>query len=293
MSFFDRQSISETIFIQRKTPNQAPESGSEDVIKDFDLDVKLLQSYSFLSAVTAQSFTMHALVQFTTRKWLQARSEGEFWNNRFVRGLNAAFPENIGYKNWSSCATLFPHVKAAQSSKPMDESTSKIWASLLYRCASYAFRRGLEADAHTMANLSVDEIIELEGQESDLAFRGMLLLSELTIGHPSPTIEGCLQAQVVEISKIIYGGDTLETMDAKRLLANFYLRRGRCKEAENIQVEVMETSRQLLGDEDQNTLDNVGDLVATYYIQHSYEKAADLGERLLQSRHRTLRPRDH
>jgi hypothetical protein len=39
--------------------------------------------------------------------------------------------------------------------------------------------KGLRGDAHTIASLSTDELARIEGQESKLAFRGMMFLADM------------------------------------------------------------------------------------------------------------------
>jgi hypothetical protein len=99
MSFFDRQSIPESVLRRapallvcdqkrptkkwaslRRTlrrfkhedaaPDQVLENVLETAARGFDLDMKLLRSYSFIFAATTETFTMHILVQLSTRKWL-------------------------------------------------------------------------------------------------------------------------------------------------------------------------------------------------------------------------------
>jgi hypothetical protein len=85
---------------------------------------------------------MHSLVQFTTRRWLQARSEEQIWNEQFVYNLDAAFPKPFNCIHWSTCEALYPHVRAALNLKPTDQAASTTWTLLLYRCAVYFWIKG-------------------------------------------------------------------------------------------------------------------------------------------------------
>jgi tetratricopeptide (TPR) repeat protein len=290
MSFFDRQSIPQAILRRRETSGQSRGEKRGRSHHDFDLDIKLLRSYAFISAVNADTFTMHSRVQFAMRKWLQARSLECLWKEHFINVLDRTFSEACGYEDWSTCEALYPHIKAAQSLKPPDRIVSKIWAELLYNCAFYAWNRGLRADAHLMAKLSTDEFVRLEGQESSLAFRGMAYLAEITAKDPSLPITSNLQEELVEISKKIYGDDSIMTAECAGMLAESYRRQGRLQDAANVQLEVVAILRRLLGDEDPATLSRTSDLAAIYGSQKLCEKAADLDEYVLGVRKRIFGP---
>jgi tetratricopeptide (TPR) repeat protein len=319
MSFFDRQSIQESVlrglpatqvgyrkrlkekwsslrqFLCKPNHNHAApgevlgevhEIGSQA----FDRDIALLRSYSFISAATAETFTMHSLVQLSTRKWLRARSEEEYWNAQFVRCLDAAFPKRSRYMHWSVCEALYPHVKATLDLKPTDQAASTTWAMLLLRCAEYASDKGLTEDACTMASLSTGELTRNEGQESKSALRGMMLLADMTASDmSSPTVDTeRSEAQLVTICKRSYGEDTVQFAKCKGILADSYRRQGRLKDAEDIQVKVVESLKRLQGDEHSDTLVGMTRLSAIYRDQKRYERAADLEVGVLEVRKRVL-----
>jgi hypothetical protein len=107
MCFFDRQSIPESLLRKRQREPTAgirlrilrllritnePETSSENL----DLDITMLRNYSFISAATTDTFTMHSLVQLATRKWLRSRSEEEQWMRSSIDMLLSAIPEEDG-----------------------------------------------------------------------------------------------------------------------------------------------------------------------------------------------------
>jgi tetratricopeptide (TPR) repeat protein len=290
MSFFDRQSIPEAVLQQHRTLGRVKDDASETVTDDFDLDIRLLRSYSFISAATADTFTLHSLVQFATRKWLQARSAENSWNEQFITVLDLAFPEECGYGDWSTCDVLYPHIKIAQSLKPTDRDASRTWASLLYRCAKYAYDRFMIADSRTMVILSRDVFTELEGQRSESAFQCMMFIEETCEHSRSSDTAGELAAELLAISKDLYGRDSATTAECKGLLALSYLEKERLDDAETLRAEMMATLSQLQGD-DRAALAVMSSVAETYRAQLLFEKAADLGERVLEVRRRVCGPR--
>jgi tetratricopeptide (TPR) repeat protein len=312
MSFFERQAIPESVLRltpapleerspglhqilgkrkrERATPIQINGDESETAAEDFNLDIKMLRSYSFISAATADTFTMHSLVQFATRKWLQARSEEGIWIARFVYCLYEVWPRKGEYEDWSTCAALYPHIKAAHSLKPTERSASETWACLLYTSAGYAWNRGLPVDARTMSALSSNELVRLEGRESKLALRSMMDLARYTLETQSPATVGHLQAQLVETSKKIYGDDTVVTAKCKCLLAESYSYQGRWKDVETLYVKAVQTMRRALGDEHPTTLISMSNLAEAYWSQELCEEAPVLGEYIFEVRKRVLGP---
>lgn len=319
MSFFDRQSIPESVLRRnpvplvtdqeqplkkrsrllrtlrkfqhkRTTSSQIPQGIPETALQDFELDIEMLRSYSLITAAGTNTFTMHNLVQFVTRKWLQARSEEELWIKRFIHILYEAFPKIAKLKDWPVCATLYPHVKVAQSLKPGKQDRLETWACILFECGRNAWERGLQNDARTMATLSFNELVRLKGKESKLAFRSMIFLAEITSKDGSSDTAGHLQAQLVAISEKMHGEDTAIIARCKGILAVSHRTQGRLNEAEVLLLEVVETMGRLLGDEHHETLISMSRLAETYRCQKLYGRAADLGERVLRARDRSRGP---
>lgn len=157
MSFFDRQGIPERLLRGRagEEPGQQEQheqhehdskrqawededSASQSSAGDdgFEDDIQMLRDYSFVSANTdGISFEMHGLVQLATRRWLQMQDELEWWKQRFISSLCAAFPTTGEHENWEACQTLFPHAKSAAGQPPKDESSLGEWATILHQAA--------------------------------------------------------------------------------------------------------------------------------------------------------------
>ncbi|CAG8345481.1 unnamed protein product, partial [Penicillium salamii] len=222
MSFFDRQGIPENLIRQRpkanyvsnsELPNDSSdgETSKSDSGPDFEDDVATLRDYSFIS-VTENStlFSMHRLVQLTTRAWLKSQGQIDQWKDQFISTLCDEFPTGE-YENWERCRPLFPHVKSAVSQQPASSGCLLKWALLLYRGAWYASQIGNIADAKKMAFQSRNHRMLLLGDKHE------------------------------------------ETIDSTSMLATAYWYEGRWEEAEQLQVQVMETSKTKLGEDHPDT----------------------------------------
>jgi hypothetical protein len=193
MSFFDRQGIPQALVQIRIETGQsrgnlggADEDGEKDNDKDsisesigddgFEDDILTLRNYSFISVnADKTTFEMHRLVQLATRKWLDAHAQLERWKQQFIKNLFAEFPTGE-YENWKTYQLLFPHVKSAVAQQPDEEDSLREWASLLYKAAWYAWRRGNVDDAEKMSVKAMKARRKLFGQEHEETLSGMAIV---------------------------------------------------------------------------------------------------------------------
>ncbi|KAL2859775.1 P-loop containing nucleoside triphosphate hydrolase protein [Aspergillus lucknowensis] len=295
MSFFDRQGIPEDLIRRQpstsctartemsndSTDGETSESGS-DGGPDFEDDVTTLRNYSFIFVdESGTSFTMHRLMQLTTRAWLKSYGEIEQWRERFIHNLSNEFPTGE-YDNWERCRSLFPHVRAAMSQRPGAREPLLRWAGLLHRGAWYASESGNIADAKDMASKSHKERLDLLGAEAEEA-----LASTAILAH-AYSLEGRWDGA----ERLQLGGDHPDTLRSMANLASTYRSQGRWDEAEQLQVQaeqlevhVMETRKIKLGADHPNTLASMGNLAFTWkYSGHNTRALGLLGDCLAKQR---------
>ncbi|KAJ6133730.1 hypothetical protein N7523_000052 [Penicillium sp. IBT 18751x] len=275
MSFFDRQGISEDLlrvqpenhhFSDSELSNKSgdEEVSQTDTFSDFEDDIATLRDYSFISvSQNSAFFTMHRLVQLTTRVWLKSHRQTEQWKERFISNLYYKVPTGA-YENWERCRQLFPHVKAAMSERPKSEESLQTWATLLYNGAWYALRSGMITDGKNMALRSRKQRIRLLGEEHEEALNSTALLAI------ARSLEGYwkeaeqLSVQVMETRRTKLGADHPSTLASIANLASTYRKQGRWEEAEQLEVQVMETSKTKLGPEHPDTLTSMANLAFTW-----------------------------
>ncbi|KAK9604423.1 hypothetical protein V6Z93_002391 [Aspergillus fumigatus] len=301
MSFFDRQGIPEDLI--RRPPSthytartevsddssdgKTSECGS-DGGPDFEDDVATLRHYSFIQVdESGTSFSMHRLMQLTTRAWLKSYGEIERWRERFIYNLSDAFPTGA-YENWERCRSLFPHVRAAMSQRPEAREPLLRWATLLYRGAWYASTSGNIADARDMASKSHKQRLKLLGAQAEEALASTAMLAE------AYSLEGRwdeaeqLEVQVMETRKTKLGADHPDTLISMANLASTYSDQGRWDEAEQLQVQVMETRKTKLGADHPNTLTSMANLAFTWKSSGHITRALDLLRDCLAKRRQIL-----
>jgi tetratricopeptide (TPR) repeat protein len=292
MSFFDSQGIPESLLRNRIEEGNAQldqnrdsgdngddeeDSDSQSTKSDeFEEDVLVLQNYSFISINTdGTTFEMHRLVQLATRTWLAATGQLEKWKQQYIKNLDTEFPTGK-FENWAKCQELFPHAKSAAEQRPEEQESLIEWASVLYKAAWYAWRKGDGAEGEKISVKAMKTRRRLLGQEdeqtlSSIAMVGLIYSLE---GRWKEAEE--LFVQVVETRKRVLGAEHLDTLTSMNNLAETYRNQGRWKEAEELFVQVMETRKRVLGAEHPSTLTIMNNLAETYRNQGRWKEAEEL-----------------
>jgi len=84
------------------------------------------------------------------------------------------------------------------------------------------------------------------------------------------------------------GQEHPSTLTSMGNLASTYRDQGRWKEAEELEVQVMETSLRVLGQEHPDTLTSIANLASTYRDQGRWKEAEELEVQVMETRKRVL-----
>ncbi|KAJ5560553.1 hypothetical protein N7513_002952 [Penicillium frequentans] len=306
--FFDRQGIPEHLLRVQDTRNRESNSellndsaddgeisGSEsDLVDEFEDNIATLRGYSFISIVEDGSvFTMHRLVQLTTRTWVESHGRLAIWTERCINNLCTAFP--IGtYENWDTCGSLFPHVKSALSQRPklLSLQSRQNWATLLYNSAWYTWKTGKIADMMEMATRSWKERVEILGSEDEDSLESTAVLAIAYEEQGQWKTAEKLNVQVLGLRRAKLGEEHPGTLATMSNLAMIVCDQGRYEEAERLQMKVTEIRKRTLGEEHLGTLTSINNLAITYYEQGRYEEAERLQMQVMETR-KTKLGEDH
>ena len=301
MSFFDRQEIPEALLRNRTKQGNVQQdergrsrnddadddedSESQSSVSDkFEDDVLALRNYSFIFANTdTTTFEMHGLVQLATRKWLEVNGQLEKWKQQYIKNLYVEFPTGE-FENWAKCQALFPHAKSAAAQRPEEQDSLIEWASVLYRAAWYAWRKGNGTEAEKMSVMAMNTRKKLLGQEHEktLSSMAMVGLTYSLEGRWKEAEE--LEVQVMETSFRVLGEEHPSTLTSMANLASTFWNQGRWKEAEELDVQVMETRKRVLGEEHPDTLTSMKNLAFTLKGRGQNAEAIKLMEKCVQLR---------
>ncbi|KAJ5662973.1 hypothetical protein N7507_003704 [Penicillium longicatenatum] len=253
-------------------------TSESDIDDDFENDIATLRDYSFISTIEdGNMFTIHRLVQLTTRAWLKNRGKIAIWTERFIKTLCDEFPVG-NYENWEKCRVLFPHVKLAMFQRPglLSPESRKSWATLLYNGRWYSLKTGNIADTIEMASESRREIVRLLGIEDEDSLNSLALLGMAYEQNGQWRKAEKLQVQVMETSKTKFGEDHPSTLANMGNLASTFISQDRYKEAERLQTQAMEISKKNLGEDHPFTLISMGNLASTFWSQGRYKETEKL-----------------
>ncbi|KAF3389938.1 Nephrocystin-3 [Talaromyces pinophilus] len=324
MSFFDRQGIPKALLydhsgrdaVEIHSEADSDSESQSSVTDKFNNDILILRRYSLISInVDRTTFSMHNLVQLATRQWLEANGELEKWKWQYIRNLNAELPTGE-YENWEQCQILFPHAKSAARQKPEGRDALIEWASVLYKAASYDWRKGNGAEGAKLSVRAMKTWKKYLGPDHEKTLGSMEIvgLTHLVQGRWKEAEE--LFMQVIETRKRVLGvehPDTLTSMGnlastyrnqgrwkeaeeldmqvmetTKRMLASTYRNRGRWKEAEELEVQVIEITKRVQGVEHPDTLASIANLASTYRDQGRWKEAEELFMQVMETRKRML-----
>ncbi|KAJ6035878.1 hypothetical protein N7540_000157 [Penicillium herquei] len=287
MCFFDRQEIPENLIrldtkasysstSRLNNDSSDGESSESDKRPNFEDDIIMLRSFSFIStSETGSFFTMHRLIQLATRAWLKSQGEMDQWRERFISILYQDFPAGE-YADWGKCQPLFPHVRLAVAQQPKSKKAVLEWATVLYRGACFASGRGNVADLRRMASKSREQRMKWLGDDDEEAVSSTAMLAEAYF------IEGLwkeaeqLQIQVMETYKMKLGADHPNTLTSMAILALTYMHQGQWEEAKEITMQVVETESTNLGVDHPSTLRSMDNLASIYIHQGRWEEAEKL-----------------
>jgi tetratricopeptide (TPR) repeat protein len=102
------------------------------------------------------------------------------------------------------------------------------------------------------------------------------------------TDAGRLASGSAGIRKELLGEEHPDTLTSMTNLASTYREQGRWKEAEELQVSVMEARKRVLGEEHPDTLTSMANLASTYRDQGRWKEAEELQVSVLEARKRVL-----
>ncbi|MCJ1390022.1 hypothetical protein MMC18_002880 [Xylographa bjoerkii] len=123
--------------------------------KENDTEISLktalgtLQAFSLIKSErdNAMLFSMHRIVQLTTKKWLELRGELSHWQEDALRVLSNVYPA-VTFEQWPTCATLTPHVELVLSHKPSSNEGLLQRAKLLQNASVFDFNMGNSQEAY-------------------------------------------------------------------------------------------------------------------------------------------------
>ncbi len=150
--------------LQRYVSNQDIDVDRDSEL-EFEEDLATLRSYCLITTdIEGNTFEMHRLVQFATRRWLEVYKHLDWWRQKFLIALSAEYPTG-DFEQWSRCEVLFPHAEVAAMDEPGDKESLQNWSRVLTKAAWYAWARGRYEVGERMARKATNVGERVFGRE--------------------------------------------------------------------------------------------------------------------------------
>ncbi|KAJ6021977.1 kinesin [Penicillium herquei] len=156
------------------------------------------------------------------------------------------------FENWTDCQSLFAHVQLAYTKKPHSDEALRAWGILLLKASGYVRKRGL-------------------GTQSDNAE---------------------MAEKSVKALKKTCGEEDFNTIASMGNLAATYRHQRRLKEAEALEMKVLDLHKKVLEEDHPKTIVSMGSLAATYRHQRRLKEAEALDMKVLDL-HKKVLGEDH
>ena len=262
--------------------NSNADDDDDDTEGEFEDDVAMLRNYCLVGVVDDEKeFEMHKLVQLSTRRWLRVHGQEAEFQDRYIRRLEAVFPEET-YENWGICQKLFAHVQLALDYKPGENST-EAWESLICRGGRYAWLQGKYAIAEQMVGKAWRFGVNKRGRDDHDTLVAALIFAVI-IGDQGRWREAeKLLVHVVDNCKKTVGEDHRHTLVAMANLASIYKGQGLWDEAEKLLVRAVAGCKKNFGAADSNTLTSMCELALVYKKQGRWKEAEELQVQLVET----------
>lgn len=146
MAVLERQSVMD-VFLRN------PEEGKVA----FDVAMGTLKAFSLITEEKAKGlYSMHRLVQISTRWWLEKRGLLKDWEARAVDIVFRNCPENGEFENWIMWEAFNPHLETVLRYDTMPQALEPRKVTILTRASEYDWRRQRYKSAAEKARQSLE-----------------------------------------------------------------------------------------------------------------------------------------
>jgi tetratricopeptide (TPR) repeat protein len=308
MCLFDRQNIPETL-LQRQYGEEINDKSSKPrkpwwrrrprskrrkeqpapaklLPCDFEDDWLTLRDFSLIKLnKDRRHFSMHPMVQFTTKRWLVLHGELDTWSHQFISIMDTNFP-NPEHGKFKLCEPFISHAYAAVPYRPSNAAIQSLrkWATLTRKVASYYNQISAFEMAQKLYDISAEGFETCFGSNAPHSLechseRGIVLFH---MGR-EPEAER-LHRRILNLRTTSLGPlhtDTLASMDH---LGDALATLKRHAEAETLHIQALDTRLRTLGpahETSQRALDKRGTFL---FGRSRYTEAYDIWTRAYDAR---------
>ena len=280
MAMLDRQAISQALL-------QEP----EDSLLQFRAAISKLKAFSLVSEEKATSkFSLHRLVQLSTKKWLEHQGRLLMWEQAALATVARLYPTHVEYDAWPLAQDVNPHVRVVLKYSITTMTCQVARASILHGLGHYLFQQGHDIEAREVLEESRKLRQENLGREHLDTLTTISILSAIynKLRRSDEAYE--LQIYVLEITERTLGSNHRLTLKSMSRLASTYNSKGDHIQAKEAQKQCLELMERALGPMDKITLTELANLTYTYVRLRQWKDAEVLGLKTLDLRTKILGP---
>lgn len=220
-------------------------------------DLITLQDFSLIKRNNAgDEFSMHALVQLATKRWLAQNKELSFWSDRFIVILEKYLSE-IGDKDFSKSESLFQHAAAATSEQPEKTSREPLiaWASLATKVAGYCNSKSAFEEEQILHGAAAYVYASTLGVDAPETLQCLQAEGHISLHMGRIAESEVMFRRILRIQRQSLGKEHLDTLQTMEQIMDTLVRQSRHAEAETLYAETLEIRLRVYGVAHPKTLD--------------------------------------
>ena len=238
---------------------------------DFEDDISTLTSYSLININTGGDlFSIHRLVQFEVKRWLETSHDLIIWKQKYLEILTKEFPERT-HDNLQRCAALFTYVNTALTYRPADERYLRHWTTILIRVARYAEVRGDYERAEELNLRALAESEKLLGMDDPKTLESVDNLALVYTRKGKYEEAEIMSRRALDGREKVLGPEDPDTMTSQSNLATILLEKGDYEAAEKIGQQILYKRLQVLGEQHPDTFISLCNLALIFQHERRVE----------------------
>jgi tetratricopeptide (TPR) repeat protein len=304
MCLFDRQRIAEALLEEQYTedvvPSQPlnrvswwkrrrgrfrrsmePKPDKPKMDCNFDDDWLTLRDFSLIMTTEGgHSFTMHRLVQFTTKRWLKIV---------ILKYYLSPNPDLASMDDLTHIYLIvFPHAQAALGYRPKAGNELFVWGELMYQAAQWA---------HAWGNYAAEEMMNRGALEAFEGLRGVgdevTLKLAFQLGNTLDVLMKYDEAEAI-FQRVLEGRCKILEPDHSDIIASLgcmglaLSRQGKLKEAYAMYVRKLDAQERRYGPADPKMHLSTSKIAFLFFTYGGYEQAVALQRRVLDKKKKAL-----
>ena len=226
----------------------------------------------------AKTVSLHRLVQEVLKAEMGKEAE-RMWAERAIRAVNAAFPEDVEFSEWSTCSRLAPHAQKLAGTIEKEDFGFEQASRLLNQTGYYLDEHARYAEAELLYRLALEIEERSSGSNLSVCINNLAVLLQATnrLAEAEP-----LMRRTLEIDERSFGSDHPKVGIRLNNLAQLLITTNRLTEAEPLIRRALEIGERSFGSDHPNVGSRLNNLAALLQATNRLAEAEPLMRRALE-----------